>query len=64
MHDLDRAFNSLLMSGKGPMPCCVFIENGWCGLHGVLPFPTECSSQVYSFRPALRRQTDITSQYK
>jgi hypothetical protein len=64
MHDLDRAFDSLPMSGKGLKPCCVFIENGWYGLHGVLPFPTVYSSQVYSFRPALRRQTDITRQYK
>src|SRR6266700_7382082 len=37
MHDLDNAFNCLLLGGKGYTPGCIFIEDGWCGLHGVLP---------------------------
>jgi hypothetical protein len=49
MHDLDRAFNGLPLSGKSHVTRCVFTENGWCGLHHVLPSSTERSPPVYSF---------------
>src|SRR5260221_11686326 len=61
MHDLDCAFNGLCLSGKGHLTRCVFTENGWCCLHGVLLSPTELSSSTYSFQPdrrLLRKQPD------
>src|SRR5258708_40050809 len=60
MHGLDSVFNGLRMSGKGQVTGCVFTENGRCCLHSVFPSPTELSSQIYSFQPDRKRQTNVS----
>src|SRR5260221_351654 len=53
--------------GDRPTRCvtrCVFTENGRCCLHSVFPSPTELSSQVYSFQPDRKRQTNVNHLFK
>jgi hypothetical protein len=60
MHGLDRAFNSLRLSGKGHVTRSVLTENGRCCSHSVLPSATELSSPIYSFQPDRKRQTNAS----
>src|SRR6266571_2502070 len=62
MHGLDRALNGLRISGKCHLTHSVLTENGCCCSHSVLPSPTELSSQIYSFPPDRKRQTNASLQ--